>query len=213
MYVWSGSAWVSVATEVESLAGFATQSYADNTPGVKLIVPSSVTVGSGSGSVATQGTVSFSGASSVSINGCFSSTYDHYEIKFQGVASTNISLLMRMRVSGADDSGNNYQANSIFATPASTTIGSATGNSSATSAIYPVFMTTGKHLTTIQMSNPFETSATPMTYHSWSGDGTSGFNLWGAGRHTGSTSYTGFSLITSSGTITGTVSVYGYKAG
>ena len=82
-----------------------------------------------------------------------------------------------MRVSGADDSANNYQANSIFATPASTTINTATGNSAATSSFIPVFLTTGKHLTTIQMSNPFETSATPITYHSWSGDATSGFNL------------------------------------
>jgi len=80
MFVWSGSAWVSVATEVESLAGFATQSYADNTPGTRLIIPSSVAVGSGSGSVSTSGTVTFSGASSVSINDVFSATYDTYQI-------------------------------------------------------------------------------------------------------------------------------------
>ena len=88
MYVWSGSAWVSVASEVESLATYATQSYADNQPGMKLVVPSSVAVGSGSGSVATQGTVTFSGASSVSINGCFSSTYDNYRILFFGTLRT-----------------------------------------------------------------------------------------------------------------------------
>lgn len=156
-------------------------------------------------------TTSFSAVASQSINDVFSATYDHYQIKFQGVASTNISLLMRMRVSGADDSANNYQANSIFAQPAGTTINTATGNSAATSAFYPLFLTTGKHLTTIQMSNPFETSATPVTYHTWGGDAGGGFNLWGAGRHTGSTSFTGFSLITSSGTITGSVSVYGYN--
>ena len=62
MYVWTGTAWVSVASEVESLATYATQSYADNQPGSKLVVPTSVAVGSGSGSVAAQGTVTFSTA-------------------------------------------------------------------------------------------------------------------------------------------------------
>jgi hypothetical protein len=110
MYVWSGSAWVSVAAEVESLATYATQSYADNAPGMKLIVPSSVAVGSGSGSIATQGTVTFSGASSISLNGCFSSTYDNYQIVISIDANSAISdNYLRMRASGTDNSESQYR--------------------------------------------------------------------------------------------------------
>ena len=48
--------------------------------GLAKIVPSSVAVGSGTGSANSLGTVTFSGASSVSLNGCFSSTYDNYRL-------------------------------------------------------------------------------------------------------------------------------------
>jgi hypothetical protein len=57
-------------------------------PGMRLIVPTSVAVGSGSGSVSTQGAVTFSGASSVSVNECFNSTYTAYKIILTTQAAT-----------------------------------------------------------------------------------------------------------------------------
>ena len=48
--------------------------------GLAKIVPSSVAVGSGSGSFDANGAISFTGASSISINGCFSATYDVYKV-------------------------------------------------------------------------------------------------------------------------------------
>jgi hypothetical protein len=48
--------------------------------GLAKIVPSSVAVGSGTGSSDTTGKVTFSGASTVSLNGVFTSSYRNYKI-------------------------------------------------------------------------------------------------------------------------------------
>jgi hypothetical protein len=88
-------------SETDSLVGAA--------PGLKLLVPTSVAVGSGSASIGTAGQVTFTGASSVSINGVFSSTYDSYRIMFHVTsASANNYPILRLRASGTDNSSSNY---------------------------------------------------------------------------------------------------------
>ena len=211
MYVWSGSAWVSVAAEVESLATYATQSYADNTPAMRMIVPASVSVGSGSGSVATQGTVSFSGASSVSINNCFSSAYDRYVINVDcDSASTNIDVLFRLSVSNTDAATNysyagaGYRASGSGFNPVST---------SATSVDIGRGGTSYACHTTFQAIDPFIAVPTVLLGQFGSKDSASTFiNNFGA-YHSDSTSYTGFTIFPNTGTFTGNVRIYGYKVG
>lgn len=220
MYVWSGSAWVSVATEVESLATYATQSYASAQPGSKLIVPSSVAVGSGSASIATQGTVTFSGASSVSLNDVFSSTYSNYTI----IVSSNTSdansqiLRLRLRVSGSDNSSNNYYwsgfgLGSNGATPTISSFGS-NGLTSSFDTSVSNATTLNSATSKIELFNPFATDRTSfaavMPYTDVS---TGGFHRQFQGQMSVTTSYTGFSLISAAGNVTGSVSVYGLKNG
>ena len=128
MYVWSGSAWVSVAAEVESLATYATQSYAAAQPGMKMVVPTSVAVGSGSGSVDTNGAVTFSGASSVSLNDCFSSTYQNYKIVMNLSAATSNDVQMRLRVSSTD-AATNYNRRGLCVDSAGTVSNYGSANS------------------------------------------------------------------------------------
>jgi hypothetical protein len=211
MFVWSGSAWVSVAAEVESLATYATQSYADNTPGIKMIVPASVSVGSGSGSVATQGTVTFSSASSISINNCFSSAYDRYVINVDcDSASANIDVLFRLRVSGSDAATNYSYAGAGYRA-------SGTGfNPVSTSATYVDIGRGGASYvchSTFQAVDPFNAVPTVLLGQYGSKDSASTFiNNFGA-YHSDSTSYTGFTIYPNTGTISGSVRVYGYKIG
>jgi hypothetical protein len=208
MYVWSGSAWVSVATEVESLAGFATQSYADNTPGMRLVVPSSVAVGSGSGSVATQGTVTFSGASSVSLNDVFSATYDNYLI-FVNIdsASTDALVNMRMRVSGTDNSSNNYYWAYGYAayTGAAALVNK---NSAGLTSSFEVGYSDGS--VGLNVYNPFKSFKT-IIGKLLGLNNDNDVHYGGGGNMSVTTSYTGFTVYPVSGTITGTVQVYGYK--
>jgi len=76
--------------------------------GLAKIVPSSVAVGSGTGSADSLGTVTFSGASSVSLNGIFTSTYENYKIKVILTTSGNATVSARYRASNSDITSANY---------------------------------------------------------------------------------------------------------
>jgi hypothetical protein len=214
MYVWSGSAWVSVASEVESLATYATQSYANNAAdvasGMKLLTPTSIAVGSGSGSVSSTGTVNFSGSSSVSLNDVFSSTYTHYLILTDVIGSTtNTDVAMRLRVAGADNSSTQYRRQRVYGS--GTTVGAdrATGQTSWSGITYAE--NTTRMAMQLWVANPFTTLTTTALCVN---GGTPQGNLDVITTHftnDAATSYPGFTIFVGSGTITGTVSVYGYK--
>ena len=202
MYVWSGSAWVSVASEVESLATYATQSYADNQPGMKLIVPSSVAVGSGTGSVSTSGAVSFSSASSVSINDCFSSTYDNYRILINATSLTG-TMTMRYRVSGADSSAASYKMD-LYGT-ALWTSSTYSGYQESGSTNFNALAESSPSSISLDMLNPFATQKTFL--HGQTSQNDRGRSYQGIFDAT--TSFTGFTILGTS--ITGNIRVYGYK--
>lgn len=214
MYVWSGSAWVSVASEVESLATYATQSYADNQPGMKLIVPSSVAVGSGTGSVSSTGTVSFSGASSVSLNTCFSSTYKFYKIiiDLTGV-SADATPTLKLRTGTTDSSAGYYQQ--LGRMPSSGTGTSLNlANSSNGWDLYSVDGGNNSHSYFWEMTiiNPLIVDRTLYSVIGHAVNSTGDFqSIYGAGLHTPTTAYDGCTFLVSAGNATGTISVYGYK--
>lgn len=62
--------------------------------GSTLIIPSSVSVGSGSGSVSANGTVTISSASSITFNNIFSATYDSYAIYALNLVGGGVSGLV-----------------------------------------------------------------------------------------------------------------------
>lgn len=207
MYVWTGTAWVSVASEVESLATYATQSYADNTTGTRMIVPTSISVGSGSGSVATQGTVTFSGASSVSINGIFSSTYDNYVIRLN-LSSSGGNILVRMRTSGSDVTGTSYTYQQFGGD--NTTL-SATRQTSQTS--FKAGAQAGSRSSiTLQLYGPYLAQETLM-FSENSRNITSPDAFIFTGGNTNTTSYDSLTILDSSTTLSGNLRIYGYKNG
>lgn len=67
--------------------------------GLKLIVPTSVT----GGTVSATGKVSFTNATTISVNGCFNATYDNYQIVFRWKPASNEGFNVRLRASGADN--------------------------------------------------------------------------------------------------------------
>jgi hypothetical protein len=211
MYVWSGSAWVSVASEVESLATYATQSYASAQPGMKMVVPTSVAVGSGSGSVDTNGAVTFSGASSVSLNGCFNSSYDNYRIVFTNTNASNAIFNMRMRASGTDNStASSYGTNYTYVALSG---GAAAGNGYNNGTSWALdgssnYYNSNGHIDTFR---PFQTEMTRINFSHTGLDGANYYNWTGGGNHTQTVSYDGFTIYPTSSTISGTIRVYGYK--
>jgi hypothetical protein len=205
MYVWSGSAWVSVATEVESLANFATQSYADNVAGMKMVIPTSVAVGSGSGSASTQGKVTFSGASSVSLNGLFTSANSAYVINYNFSSSVSTLKRLRLRTSGTDNTTTNYNYQ-LLSYNSSTVAASR----SLSDNNYKLDNNNNNvHGGQIVLINPFDAEKTYGNARTTSGSDATLSDL----QFNATTSFDGFTIFMDSGTMTGIISVYGYKAG
>ena len=177
--------------------------------GLAKIVPSSVAVGSGTGSSDSLGNVTFSGASSVSLNGCFSSTYDNYRITFQPTALAGIAdadLHFYGRASGVNTTTNmaSERIMQYSTSIAGTEVGS--GRFAIISSNYAEF---SQYV--IDMKCPFLSRRTV-----WNSAGAYVTNV-GVPYQTLfmgyvdlSTSFDGFTVYPGAGTISGTIRVYGY---
>jgi len=148
-------------------------------------------------------TVSFSGVSSQSFNDVFSATYQNYKVIGNFTATSSDANNMRLRVSGADNSANNYIRQVLSADSASVT------GSTQTSTQFTQFWTgssTNPSLLEAYFFNPFASEKTTVLSRA-SQDGTAMKHLGGV--HTVSSSFTGFTLIAASGNFSGTIRVYG----
>jgi hypothetical protein len=160
-------------------------------------------------------TTSFSGVSSQSVNDVFSATYDSYKIiVYKDSVSTANNLTLRLRASGTDLTSGVYVTPYIavktgdtltqqfLASSTSFTleIGSATSSADSMPFVFDLL-------------NPFRTTGNKFM-SPWASVGTAGGQLsmfFNAGYVSNNTSYDGFTIIASTGTVTGSVSVYGYN--
>jgi len=158
-------------------------------------------------------TTTFSAVASQSVNSVFSATYVNYKIMIDltatSINATTINL--RFRASGTDTT-TNYK--SYLATPLDNnyTTGGAITLVSTTNIIAGYrHRTVNESSSYFEINNPFATKNT-LTNGGYNSTGTSSEGNAGtlAGILLDSTSYDGFSLIASTGTITGTVRIYGY---
>ena len=150
-------------------------------------------------------TTSFSGVSSQSINDVFNTTYKNYRILVNvDSATTSDFVILRLRVSGSDASGaGTYVYGRIYRSSGS--FGSDFNSAASFDAISQ--STSGAASHSMELLNPFETKWT--TFHTMNNQNAT--VIWANGAHQVNTSYTGFSLISNSGTMTGSLSVYGYN--
>jgi hypothetical protein len=152
----------------------------------------------------------FSAASSVSVNNCFTSTYANYKIVIHGTGSESAGSFvdMRLRVSGADNSTANY----FYSYSTVNNSGTAADVGAGSQTVWRVFSAgtlqngceitvTTPQLTELHSINAIFSMASPATGITGRSGGT--FNT--------ATSFDGFSLIPVTGTITGTLRVYGYR--
>lgn len=175
--------------------------------GMDLITPTSIAYSGGTAS-ATGGAVSFSGVSSISLNGVFSSTYANYRILIeQMISSTTPGILARLRASGSDNTTTNYNVQRVLF--GSTTVTAGRDASGTYALIGDASTSTGAII--FDLINPalaantvFQSTATDST-----GTGinmrlaVSGFNA--------TTSFDGITVYPNSGSLSGLLRVYGYK--
>ncbi len=167
-------------------------------------------VGSGLDLITTQ---SFSAASNVSVNNCFDSTYRNYRIilNVDSVSTTN-AVSLRMRASGTDNSSSNYMYNGPdVANSSATTMGAIRSAGATTAFLIIAADSTGTGCSVIDMFNPqaaFQTHIVANSIYTVSTD-MRAFTIFQ--RMTVTTSYDGFSIFPNTGTLTGSVRIYGYK--
>jgi len=167
-------------------------------PGMVLMTPSGVVNGTLSG-----GEVSFSAAATVSVNGCFNSTYDAYQIVTQLSQTVDTTIALRLRLAGTDASGANYDvATVIFDTTVT-----AARITTATSGQFGYAST--DHFSVIDMHSPALAATTYYISNVYYGP--AAVAIINNGRHAVSTAYDGFTFIPGSGTISGKLRVYGLK--
>jgi hypothetical protein len=174
--------------------------------GLTQIIPSSITVGSGSGSVDANGAVTFSGASTVDISGAFSSTYDNYRIIYIGTAGAG-DVAIRLGTGGSfNATSGNYRYNAQYAVYTSGTI---VGFASSTTGTNFIVGNAAAYGTIIDIYSPFAARNSAYTFQSARDDG--GY-MNGGGTMTVTTSYDQIRFLrTDAGNISGIIRIYGYK--
>ena len=176
------------------------------TTGLVDIIPSTISVSGGSGSISATGAVSFTSASAISLNDVFSATYQNYKLIANLSGSAGNYGNFRLRVGGADNTTSNYVRETLNADSASV---AASTESTTSWTQFFVYSTTNNGTLEAIIYNPFATERTGYFARS-SQEGTS-LKIQG-GYHNVSSSFTGFTLLSNSGnTISGTVRVYGYN--
>ncbi len=177
--------------------------------GLVQIVPTSIVVGSGSGSTNGNGTITFSGASSISLNGIFNATYNFYKLVIAGTSSGDVGFSGRYRVAGVDETGSNYSMTGVYTNNAA---GPSRTNSAGATATEIGTLGANGFGCEVTFFNPFSTSH-KKTYisHSFANYASDRDNRMIGGQYNATNSYDGITLYPSSGTFTGSLQVYGYR--
>lgn len=174
-------------------------------------VPTWATPSTGGSLVKIGTTTTFTTSAAVNVDSCFSTTYDNYIIKLNinSSASSN-ALQLRFRTGGTTNTsssyGNSWKYNAYGSAGASANLGSAV----ASNIIYLHDITSGASVTNMDVNNPFASFKTMITYNA---NQSNGYAATGAGQFDATTSFDGISIISAAGTITGTITVYGYTKG
>jgi hypothetical protein len=175
--------------------------------GLVPIIPTSVTTVSGSASInSTTGVVTFTGVTTVNVDGVFSAAYNHYKIlHVSSGASINTEVNMRMRASGSSYSTANQRSHAAYYQGSGAV--TVTGGESRDGLLIGWSQGAANSLNShsVEVLNPFNTTRT--TYISTHTSYVSGTAQGGVPTDS---SYTGFALITG-GTHSGTIKVYGYN--
>jgi hypothetical protein len=156
----------------------------------------------------------FSAASSVSLNGCFSTSYQNYRIVFDvSSASASTSLQLRFRAAGTDNSTSSYVYGGMYAGVGVAGSGQTTWSGGATSLTLTgstVNNTVEPMAGFIDAFCPFESRAT-RTLGCYMNRQSSVYLMIEGMYHAVATAYDGFSMFPGSGTITGNIRVYGLR--
>ena len=191
-----------LATDTEVSTTYQTKA----TAGLTLLTPGSITNTGGTASIGANGTVTFSGVASQSFNNVFSATYDNYKVFFSGNASTSTGIELRLRVGGVDNSAASAYLRQYLRAENTTVSGGRT-----TSNILRIGQSESTLRSSFELTiyNPFAATVTPMNSLVTLSESSAMIFDINSAVHNVASSFDGFTLIPVSGTITGSISIYG----
>lgn len=188
-YVYSGTDWVPLASEVTNLSTYQTKA----ATGLVLL-----------------NTTSFSAVSSVSLpNNTFTSAYNTYFFTFDMVGSTASDLQMRVRAAGTDNTSAVYGR-----TQWEGTITSATASAQTSAVVANLYDSDAKRQPLFFTLNNVEVSGRYTSGHAVSAVSADTGNPYPMERWVTvnvTTSYDSITFLTNTGTMTGSISCYGYN--
>lgn len=183
--------------------------------GLVPVVPASVAVPNGSASVSASGVVTFTNASEINLNSCFTSAYSSYKV-FINLDSVGASSYLYLRLRG---SGTNYTAGyygcSLYARSNGTTGAWASRDAGANIIISQMgsSYTDGRINTVMDIVNPVPAAKpTAINTQGFAQDATSVMSIVGHYSHfTNSSDGISFGTDASNIYMNGTIHVYGYR--
>ena len=171
--------------------------------GLVPVAPTSVEIATGSGSLSGY-TTTFSGATSVSLNGVFSSDYLSYRIVVTGLsAASSADFNMRLRASGSDNTASSYRYGRVFCGLLDATALSSSVNIT-TNVFRMAYVGTTQSGVSIDVYSPMVTGRTTATAVS-----ASQYSMSFGGIFNNTNNFDGLTF--SGGTFSGRMVVYAYK--
>lgn len=205
------------ATDITSGALDVARGGTGSTTGAGLIprIPTSVTVGSGSASIDSNGIVTVTGnASYIALNGVFSSAYKNYRIKLFVAGTTNDTyIFVRLRSSGTDITSNYYSGG--YQGWSNSTSGTwAAANAAYFYAGLQASLSNGPTVYDIELYNPYEATYTKGTSLGLAANSTNGIGAQMVGlANFNSNVCDGITILMNGGNVSSgsTIRVYGYN--
>lgn len=201
----AGGSGVTVTNTAQTVAQYGSVRIIRTASNAWTVVPAS----GGANGLTLISTATGSAASAITFNNVFNSTYQNYRIVIDTTAtSVNTNIDFRLRASGTNSTGNNY----IFATFYQRVTGAtALDNGNPLDRLILTRSNLALCGISIDLYSPAIATQTKATFLSHGGDASSWLAGFGNLYHDLGNSYDGFTIYPTSGTITGTVRIYGYQ--
>ena len=177
--------------------------------GLVLVTPTSIANTGGSASVS-GGAVTFTGVTSISLNGVFTSDYENYRIIIPITSTSSVYQLvfLRLRVAGSDITTSTYDYVQHYQNSSNVT--GSTGGNSQTAWRIGYTGTAQRVASVLDVLSPATTNRSRYINLATYIDSLPQQEQE-SGQQTNTSAQDGFSFYAGSGTITGTVRVYGYQ--
>jgi hypothetical protein len=181
----------------------------DRQTGLIPIKPTTVTITSGSGSANAIGSINFTNATGIQLDGVFSSKYRNYRLVFNARrTSSNASGVFSAKLAaGGTISSSGYSGGQNWVYYAASTVNS--WDDGTMINITPVYYSNNAAI--LDIFDPYQTIETKFTGLGIGSQASNGTKSWVGGEHATQSAFDGIWVGWNSGTWTGTVQILGYN--